>query len=112
MNIIQADPTKNLMLLKLEGLLSDDFTRNASVEALFETKKLKAGYTVIEDRNRMEVESDKCKEWVNKILDTVYGMGVGRVIRIVGGESTNSQIPSGKFEVSEVHSMGEAIRML
>ena len=112
MNIIQADTLKNLLLMKLEGNLSDEDTRHLSNQAVFEAKKLKRGFTIIEDVSQFSESSSSAKKDLHKTEYEISKLGIGKMIRIVRDAPSNPPEYRVDCPVKEVRSMGEAVRLI
>lgn len=113
MNIIQADTIKNLLLWKLEGDLSDEDTRYYSRQALFEAKKLKKGFTLIEDVSALKASSSHEGD-IDQTKNLICKMGIGKLIRIVNQNFHSGQTgeEAHDYQLNVVTSMGEAVRLI
>lgn len=115
MNIVQADTIKNLLILKSEGNLSADETRRLSDEAVFEAKKLAKGFTVIDDISSFTPDSDSCVNCLKAEHEKVYALGASKVIRIVTDAMEKAFVQREErvnYQVANVYSMGEAVRLI
>lgn len=118
MHTIKADLSKNLLVLSLEGFMNDQEIRETSTEVINEAKKLKPGFSVINDISKMKPATQTGVEDITKAQAAVLKMGVGKVIRIVDNPVSKMQfqrtakLASADYQVAEVSDMDEAMRMI
>lgn len=79
---IEADLNRNLLILHLEGFMSDDELKRGAIDVMRESDKLKPGFSVINDISKMKPASQVGAEEIKKAQMYVMQKGVHKIIRI------------------------------
>lgn len=113
---IKADPKLNLLVLRLEGFMSDDQLKQASDKCVAEAGRLRAGFTVINDISQMKPASPTGAEHIKRAQASVISKGVGKIIRVTQDQISRMQFNRTSREVGyhavEVNSLEEAYQLL
>jgi hypothetical protein len=113
---IKADSKLNLLVLRLEGFMTDDQLKQASDKCIAEAGKLKPGFTVINDISQMKPASPTGAEHIKRAQTSVIGKGVGKIIRVTENQISKMQFNRTSKEVGynavEVTSLDEAYRLV
>ncbi len=111
---IEADVEKNLLVLHLEGFMSDDELKNGAQEVIDLVKsKLKPGFMVINDIAKMKPASQEGTEHIKKAQMFVAQNGVARIIRVTDNPISKMQMSrtakSAGYIAEEAKTMEEAL---
>ncbi|UXP33859.1 hypothetical protein N6H18_07860 [Reichenbachiella agarivorans] len=88
---IKADIQKNILILRLEGYMSDEEIKAGVELTISEAKKLKSGYTVINDITKMKPASPLGTEEIKRAQAFVVSNGAAKIIRIVDNPISKMQ---------------------
>lgn len=80
---IRADPAKNRLYIVLKGSIPDEMAKAAAEEVMAETKKLSAGFCVVNDISEMQPASPRGAAEIKRAQAFLGYMGVRRIIRVV-----------------------------
>jgi hypothetical protein len=80
----RADMEKNRLFIYLEGFMSDEELKSAADLVISEAKKLKPGFSTINDISNFKPATPKGAEEISRAQVFLKENGVGHVIRIVG----------------------------
>ena len=113
---IKADIEKNILLLRLEGFLTDDALKSGVDLCIAEAKKLSSGYFIINDISRMKPASPAGAAEIKRAQSYVINNGVGKIIRVTRNPITKIQLNRTSIEVGyeafEVRSLEEAYQLI
>ncbi len=79
-----ADLTKNRLFIHLEGFLTDEEVKFAANKVISEAKKLKPGFSTVNDITSFKPASPKGSEEIARAQIFLKENGVGHVVRVVG----------------------------
>ena len=116
----RADQTKNRLYVDLEGFFDLQSAKNAVDEVAGEVRKLRPGFTVINDITKVKASSDEIASEIEDLLRLIERAGVSRVYRVVARGATVAKLQHKRlqresgvaYEVIEVGSVEEAERHL
>ncbi len=91
---IRADLKNNLLLLELSGHLTDHELRHSADFCIAEAKKLRRGYTIINDVSNMRPVSLAGEKEIIRVQSFVVNHGVGKIIRVVKKDEIREQFQS------------------
>jgi hypothetical protein len=83
---VQADTARNVLRVQFVDYFSDDEARDACREVVEQAATLRRGFTIITDISRFKAASEAGAQEIQRIQGELAGLGVGRVIRVVGGK--------------------------
>jgi len=110
---IEADQAKNLLILHLEGFMTDEELKRGAEDVISEVDKLKPGFVVINDISKMKPASQVGAEEIKKAQIHVVKKGVSKIIRITDNPISKMQFNrTGKeagYIAEEAKSIEEAI---
>ncbi|SMD36367.1 hypothetical protein SAMN04488029_2855 [Reichenbachiella faecimaris] len=113
---IRADVSRNILILHLEGFLTDDELMHGVNLCISESNKLKDGYTIINDISKMKPASPAGAAEIKRAQAHVINNGVSRVIRITQNPITKIQLnrTSGEvgYQAYEVSTRAEAYALI
>ncbi|SHJ90686.1 hypothetical protein SAMN04488028_10299 [Reichenbachiella agariperforans] len=113
---IKADEKKNLLVLILEGFLTDQELIEGADLCISEAKKLRPGFVVINDISRMKPASPQGAQEIKRAQAFVLGIGVTKVIRVTDNPVVKMQFnrtgSAAGYEALEVSTMEEALALL
>ncbi len=113
---IEADVEKNLVILHLEGFMSDDELGKGAEKLMSEVDKLRDGFMVINDIANMKPASQKGTEHIKKAQMYVVQKGVSRIIRVTNDPISKMQLnrtaKTAGYIAEEAKSMDEALAMV
>jgi hypothetical protein len=116
--LVEASVRQNRLYLCLRGYMRDEEAAVAADRVLDEVRKLKTGFDVITDMSEFKPASAAGAEQFVRVQKTYKDRGVGRVIRIVGGnvlgkmQAARTTSEAGGLAVEYASSRAEAERML
>lgn len=113
---IEADVESNLLVLHLEGFMSDEELKKGSQEVIDCVDQLKPGFIVINDIANMKPASQVGTEHIKKAQMYVAQNGVGRIIRVTDNPISKMQMSrtakSAGYIADEAKTMEEAMKMV
>ena len=113
---IEADQSKNLLILHLEGFMSDDELKRGADDVIKEVDKLKEGFVVINDISKMKPASQVGAGYIKNAQVHVVQKGVSKIIRITDNPISKMQFSrTGKeagYIAEEAKSIEEALASL
>lgn len=113
---IQSDIRKNLLILHLEGNMTDAELRQGAADVVREAAKLKPGFVVINDISKMKPATQTGAEEILKAQKQVAAMGVGRIIRVTEDPISKMQFSrtarQAGYQAENASSMEEALAMV
>ena len=114
---IKSDLSKNRLFVTLSGFLTDEQMKTAADMVISETKKLKPGFSVINDISNFQPASKAGTEEIQKAQIFVKNNGAGRIVRIVKDNAlANMQFSrvtkTAGYNVDEATSVEEAEKLL
>ena len=80
---VRADVAKNRLYIALKGAIPDEMAKAAAKEVMEETKKLSAGFCVVNDISEMQPASPRGAAEIKRAQAFLGYMGVRRIIRVV-----------------------------
>ena len=113
---IRADLKNNILLMRLEGKMSDQELKEGADHCISEAKKLKAGYTIINDISKMKPATTAGEQEIVRVQSFVVNHGVGIIIRVVNDRDTKSQFQKTEdqagYTAIQARSVDEAYEIL
>ena len=113
---VKSYPSKNLLVLKLEGYLNDDQMKEAADQTIREASRLTTGFSVINDISGMKPGSPKGAEEIKRAQVAVMGMRPSKIIRITNNPISKMQFNRTSQEIGyvawEVKSMEKAMELI
>lgn len=114
---VRADPGKNRLYLKLEGFLGTDELRDAGAKVLSEVKRLKSGFTLVNDISTFKPANDEGAAVIGEVQRAIASMGLTAVARVAPtalGRLQFERITKGavSYDTVVVGSVAEADRAL
>jgi len=113
---IEADKARNLLILHLEGFMSDDELKKGAEEVMRKSDTLKDGFVVINDISKMKPASQGGAEEIKKAQQYVVQRGMGRIIRVTSDPISSMQFNRTSKSVGYIAetagSMEEALKMV
>lgn len=85
MQKVIAEPRKNRLYIALSAMMSQTDTERLVAAVLRESAKLKPGFDVISDISNFRNGDSSGVPLLGKAMSFLQSLGVGRVIRVVGG---------------------------
>lgn len=109
---VVAELGKNLLIVRLEGFITDSEMLTISEKITTESKKLKKDFIVVTDVSKFKPESAEGASCISKAQKYLIEYGAGRFIRVIenalGRLQFNKYFKSVGVEIIEVTSMDEA----
>ncbi|WP_109829636.1 hypothetical protein [Reichenbachiella versicolor] len=116
MYLIKADEQKNLLVIQLEGFLTNKELTEAAQKAKSEMAKLTQGFTVINDISKMKPASPEGAEEIKAAQAEAFKIGVGKIVRVVENPISKMQFNrltnSAGYTAVEVKSIQEAYEIV
>jgi hypothetical protein len=84
---IQAKVAINRLYLSLRGSMSDDEAKEVADRVIQEIRKLRPGFTIINDISELKPASPAATEHLRRAQEASVRQGCGRVIRVVGSQA-------------------------
>lgn len=113
---IKADTQQNLLVLRLEGFLTDEALKDGVDLCISEAKKLTKGFTIINDISKLKPASPAGAAEIKRAQAFVLENGVGRIIRVTKNPISKMQLTrtSGEvgYEAFETRSLDEAYKLI
>ena len=114
---IWADTAKNRLYIVLKGSIPDEMAKAAAETVMAETKKLSAGFCVVNDISEMQPASPKGAAEIKRAQAFLGYMGVRRIIRVIpaAGPAVQKQFespPPGYPAANAASSIAEAEAIL
>ncbi|MEQ8474258.1 MAG: hypothetical protein RIC35_23885 [Marinoscillum sp.] len=113
---IEADVNKNLVVLHLEGFMSDDELKKGAEDLMREVDKLRHGFVVINDIAKMKPASQEATEYIKEAQMYVVQKGVSRIIRVTENPISKMQMnrtaKAVGYIAENVSTMEEAMEMV
>ncbi|MEP2026712.1 MAG: hypothetical protein ABJH98_03250 [Reichenbachiella sp.] len=113
---IKADTDQNILILHLEGFLTDDQLKTGVDLCISESNKLTKGYSIINDISKMKPASPAGAAEIKRAQAHVLNNGVSLVIRVTHNPITKIQLnrTSGEvgYQAYEVSTMEEAYELI
>ena len=114
---IQANTAKNRLYISLNGFMNDTEVETAVNLVMAETKKLKSGFTIINDISTFKPTTQKGAEAIAKLQLFMKQSGVSKTIRVVGpGAASAMQFnrvsKTTSIGVNEVETIEDAEKVL
>ena len=81
---LRTDVEKNRLYLTLDGFFEYDKIVEVAQEIMIELKRLKTGYSFINDVSNFKPTTEEGVEEIKKIQLYMYNNGLGKVVRVVG----------------------------
>ena len=81
---VKADPFKNRLYMKLIGLSSPERARELKHKLSRELKKLKPGFTMLNDSRRLLLEPGTIQPMIYEIMRLIADVKPQKIARIVG----------------------------
>jgi hypothetical protein len=89
---IRANTSKNRLYCRLSGTMGEADAKQVAEAIVQEVKKLKTGFTVINDISALKPASEEATAHLRRAQDASGKHGCARVVRVVGTQSiTNLQ---------------------
>ena len=113
----KADTLRNYLYIKIDGTQELEEGREAANAVLEEAKKLKPGFTIIDDLSRVSAVTPDLLDELGAVQLVLTLMGAKRDIRIVPSDAAPSRSwrvahPKAGYETVEVTSFEDAIKSL
>lgn len=80
----RADTSKNRLYVVLDGYFSDEQVKDACNKVLREVKKLKPGFTAVNDISGFRPATPQGAAEMQRVQGVIMEAGLGRVVRIAG----------------------------
>lgn len=113
---IQADTDQNLLLLHLEGFMTDQELKEAAQICIEKINKLTSGFSIINDISKLKPATPIGAAEIKRVQSIAAEQGAAKIIRITHNIVTKMQFHRTSREVGyqafEVSTMDEAIRLL
>jgi len=113
---IEADKAKNLLIIHLEGFMSDDELNKTANDMRNEVDKLQSGFTLISDIARMKPASQTGAILIQEAQQYLADKGMARTIRVVAdpiaGMQFNRISKKVGYSAEIVNSMEEALLLV
>jgi hypothetical protein len=114
---VRADVAKNRLYIVLKGSIPDETAKLAAEQVMEETKKLSAGFCVVNDISGMQPAGPKGAAEIKRAQAFLGYMGVRRIIRIVHPTDTEvkkqfENTPTGYPTANTASSIEEADAIL
>ena len=113
---MRADTSKNRLYVVLDGYFSDEKVKEACSKVLREVRKLKPGFTAINDISGFRPASPQGAAEMQRAQGVIMEAGLTRVVRIVGSALGEMQFRrtsrNAGYGASTAASIQEAERML
>jgi hypothetical protein len=87
---IKGDLNKNRLNISLEGFMTDQEVKAAADLVIAEAKKLKPGFSVVNDVSTFSPATPQGTEEIKRAQLFLAANGVGRVVRVVGEASISA----------------------
>jgi hypothetical protein len=84
---IQARTGINRLYLSLRGSMGDDEAKEVADQIIQELRKLRPGFTIINDISELKPASPAATEHLRRAQEASVRHGCGRVIRVVGSQA-------------------------
>ncbi len=111
-----ADPSKNLLILKMEGFNTLEQLEAGRSQMINEVKKLSRGFTVINDISNFKATTPEGAEGIKTAQVFLVQSGMSKIIRITDNPTSKMQLNRISrdvgYEALEANSMQEALRMI
>lgn len=116
MYIINADPEKNLLTLRLEGFMTDQELEKGAHEVMDKAKTLRTGFVIINDISKMKPATPQGTEHIRKAQAYVLSLGASKVIRVTDNPISKMQFSrtgsTAGYHAIEVKTIEEAMAMI
>ena len=120
MHHLSVDTERNILFMKLEGLMNEQEVEVFGVELLEKVKLLHKEFVIINDMEHFRIATAAAAEMLTELHRKMGDYGVGRVIRILGAKAKTTGIlqlqrtakNSGAYEPIEVATMEDALSLL
>ncbi|PIB33995.1 hypothetical protein BFP72_00380 [Reichenbachiella sp. 5M10] len=113
---IAADVDRNILLLRLEGFLTDDEIAAGVTLVMSEVKKLKSGFVVINDISKLKPASPQGTEDIKKAQKYVIDLGASKIIRVTENPISKMQFNrtgvAAGYEAMEVETLEAAYALI
>lgn len=113
---IKADPIRNLLVIQAEGFLTDEELKTGTDLCIVEAKKLKEGFTVINDIAKMKPASPAGVAEIKRAQIYAINHGVSRFIRVTKNPISKIQFIRTSeelgYEALEVSTIKEAYELI
>jgi hypothetical protein len=115
---IQANTEKNYLLIELKGFFNEEETKNAAFLAVEEGKKLKPGFTIINNISEFKPVIQESVKYLSEAQTAIFQMGAKRAVRVVGNVLAKAQFNRVQkeanvgYEVVEVRTVEEAMKFI
>jgi hypothetical protein len=84
---IEARVDKNRLYLSLRGSMSDDEAKEVADRVILEIRKLRPGFSIINDISELKPASPVATEHLRRAQEASVRHGCGRVVRVVGSQA-------------------------
>jgi hypothetical protein len=84
---VRANTIKNRLYVRMVGSMSDAEAKQVATTIMEEIKKLKAGFTVINDISQLKPAGEQATEHLKAAQQASARHGCSRVVRVVGAQS-------------------------
>lgn len=118
MHKFKSDTIKNRFFMQMSGFYNEEQMRIATNEAILEAKKLKPGFTIINDSADLHIHDMEGVKYLGKMMEFAKSHGAVRVIRLVKEKLSQVQLAEqtkksqSDIEVIEVTSVDEVEQYL
>jgi multidrug efflux pump subunit AcrB len=114
MYLANADSNKNRLYIKLSGNMNQDEVKKAADSVIAEAKKLKKGFSVINDISEFKPTSQDATTELQRAQEYLKMAGVTKIIRVVNdAKIANMQLNrTGGYKADTVCSLEEAEKLL
>ncbi len=108
-----ADTIKNRYFMQMEGFYTEEKMRMAANEAMLEAKKMKPGFTIINDSADLHIHDMEGVKYLGKMMEHAKKQGVKTIIRLVKDKLSQAQLQEQSkksnigIEIIEVTSVDE-----
>ncbi|WP_109830385.1 hypothetical protein [Reichenbachiella versicolor] len=110
---IESNSPQNLLIIRVEGELTEWQIKNGRRAIKEEIKLLKKGFTVINDISKMLQTTQNIANQIRKIQLLLFNAGMGQIVRVVGNPVSKRQMvlnsDSIGYNAIEVESFEEAM---